>query len=75
MKKVFVLMGLALLMFVLVGCGQNVNQSNEDTVNAGFEKTLNEEIIVEDIIIEKYFVDDEYTKELAYNSKSNTYFG
>lgn len=83
-----ILAGIMVTMLV-TGCGEDKKTTKDDDVNEIVVHEINvetihvEEIIVEDIIVEetiteetivesKYF-DDEFEKELEYNSQSNVY--
>ena len=77
MKKIIIILAGLLAATAITGCGTD----KKETTNNGFvevevvytEAVITEQIITESTITEKVFIDDEYSNELDYNSKTNSW--
>lgn len=74
MKKIIIILAGLIAATVISGCGSNTTETTTtfaevETVQT--ESIITEQIITESTITEMVFIDDEYSNELDYNSKTN----
>ena len=77
MKKIIIILaGLMAAMALITGCGSDTIETTTTFVEVETIQTeaiITEQIITESTITERVFIDDEYSNELDYNSKTNSW--
>lgn len=79
MKKLVIGMVGVMALVMFTACGTDVEETSRETVNHEVESIKVEEIQIEDIDVEDIQIDgcldEEYIREVEYNSRQNVYHG
>ena len=80
MRKLIICIVVGVMALMLAcGCGTDVEETSGETVNYEVENIKVEEIRIEDIDVEDIQIDgcldEEYIREVEYNSRQNVYHG